>query len=302
MTEIIKNVSDTSIWVAHYRALESERGDALFQDPYAKILVGDRAQQYDSIKSDATKWTQWTVVIRTYIIDQIMRDLIAHGFTTILNLGAGLDSRPYRMKFATKVQWVEVDFSHVIDYKKNALKDFKPGCQLTQVGLDLSNRGERQALFANMAKQHEKVVVLTEGVLPYLTENQVSELSEDLARHSCFKTWICEYLSPKSYSYLKNPKRMKALRNTPFQFFPNDWLGFFTMRGWHLDQEQYFTEVSEKVGRATPLPAVFKLIRKIMGPKWAQPFQRMSGFLVWSRSASVTSQSTAQSQDSTTFV
>jgi O-methyltransferase involved in polyketide biosynthesis len=38
----IRNVSDTALWVATYRALESERPDALFNDPFARRLAGVR--------------------------------------------------------------------------------------------------------------------------------------------------------------------------------------------------------------------------------------------------------------------
>ncbi len=36
MSEVIDDVSDTALWVAVYRALESERPDAIFHDPFAR--------------------------------------------------------------------------------------------------------------------------------------------------------------------------------------------------------------------------------------------------------------------------
>ena len=38
----IRNVSDTAIWAALYRARENERADALFRDPFARKLAGAR--------------------------------------------------------------------------------------------------------------------------------------------------------------------------------------------------------------------------------------------------------------------
>ncbi|MFZ3229033.1 MAG: SAM-dependent methyltransferase [Pseudobdellovibrio sp.] len=281
--EFIQHVSDTSTWVAHYRAIESERPDSLFKDPFARILVGDCSLSVEKLQSEATRWTRWTVVMRTYIIDQMINDLISKGVTTFLNLGAGLDSRPYRMKLGVEIQWIEVDFPHVIEHKQEILKKFSPSCKLETIGLDLSNRALRQSLLEELARKYPQVAVLTEGVLPYLTQEQASELSEDLIHHSSFKYWICEYISEKSYRYLKDPKRMKALRNAPFQFYPDDWMKFFEERGWHLTQSQFYTEISEKFGRPTPLPKVFKLFEFVMGKKWAAPFKRMSGFLLWER-------------------
>ncbi len=40
----IENISDTARWVAVYRAMETERRDAIFRDPYAGRLAGDKGQ------------------------------------------------------------------------------------------------------------------------------------------------------------------------------------------------------------------------------------------------------------------
>ena len=91
MNEAIKHVSDTAIWVATYRARESDRPDALFKDPLAKVLAGTKGE--DIARSMAfTKWVEFVVVIRTVIIDNFIRDLIAGGVDTVVNLGAGLDT------------------------------------------------------------------------------------------------------------------------------------------------------------------------------------------------------------------
>lgn len=283
MSEVIQHVSDTSFWVAHYRALESERPDAIFKDPYAKILVGNTAAKIETLQSQTTKWTRWSVVMRTHIIDQMILDLIAKGVTTFINIGAGLDSRPYRMNLGPNIQWIEVDFPHVIQHKKELLKDFKPTCQLERVSIDLADRRLRQSLLSGLSDKHQQIAVLTEGVLPYLTQNQVSELSEDLQKYKSFKYWIGEYISPKSYPYLKDPKRMKVLQNAPFQFYPEDWKAFFESRGWKLSQEKFYIDVAEKFGRPTPLPKFFKFLSYIFGKKWAEPFRKMSGYLMWER-------------------
>jgi len=45
----IGHVSDTALCVAVYRAEESERPDALFKDPLARRLAGERGRSYDSL-------------------------------------------------------------------------------------------------------------------------------------------------------------------------------------------------------------------------------------------------------------
>jgi len=41
----IHHISDTAHWVAVYRELESARSDALFHDPYAHSLAGERGAE-----------------------------------------------------------------------------------------------------------------------------------------------------------------------------------------------------------------------------------------------------------------
>ena len=40
----VDNVSDTARWVAWYRALETERPDAIFRDPFARRLAGPEGE------------------------------------------------------------------------------------------------------------------------------------------------------------------------------------------------------------------------------------------------------------------
>jgi O-methyltransferase involved in polyketide biosynthesis len=42
---LIRNISDTALWVAVYRARETDRPDAVFRDPFARRLAGERGEQ-----------------------------------------------------------------------------------------------------------------------------------------------------------------------------------------------------------------------------------------------------------------
>lgn len=72
MTEpLIKNVSDTAFWIAHHRALETERTDALFRDPLAARLAGQRGRKIAAAMPNSLI-IGWSVVIRTCIIDDFI--------------------------------------------------------------------------------------------------------------------------------------------------------------------------------------------------------------------------------------
>ena len=66
---LIRNVSDTALWVAVYRARETERPDALFRDPFAGRLAGVRGVQIATSMPFADKAT-WAWVARTVLFDQ----------------------------------------------------------------------------------------------------------------------------------------------------------------------------------------------------------------------------------------
>src|SRR5258708_39823095 len=87
--EPIRDVSDTALWVAVYRAEESERKDALFHDPYARRLAGERGRRIVESIPSRRAWG-WPMVVRTRVFDDIvLRAVRDEGFDTVLNLAAG---------------------------------------------------------------------------------------------------------------------------------------------------------------------------------------------------------------------
>src|SRR5271170_5364456 len=109
----VRNVADTARWAAYFRAKETERTDALFCDPYAEELAGERGFQIASELTDGKKH-EWAWVARTYLFDKFIREETQAGADLVLCLAAGLDARPYRMKLAPNLQWVEVDFPEIL--------------------------------------------------------------------------------------------------------------------------------------------------------------------------------------------
>ena len=110
----------------------------------------------------------WVVVIRTCIIDAFIREAIAAGCDTILNLGAGVHTRPYRLELPPTLRWIEVDFAATIEFKNERLAGDEPHCRLERRAVDLGDAAARRALLADVNGTAQKVLVLTEGVVGYL--------------------------------------------------------------------------------------------------------------------------------------
>jgi len=90
---IIRNISDTALWAAVYRARESERPDALVKDPLARCLAGARSEQIAASLPFGERHA-WTWVTRTYLFDGYIREQVEEGAEMVVNLAAGLDTRP----------------------------------------------------------------------------------------------------------------------------------------------------------------------------------------------------------------
>ena len=75
----------------------------------------------------------WSFIARTYLFDRFVARLAEAGVDLVVNLAAGLDTRPYRMDLPASLRWVEVDLPDILDYKESILGDAAPACAVERV-------------------------------------------------------------------------------------------------------------------------------------------------------------------------
>lgn len=259
---MIENVSDTAFWVAHYRAVETARVDALFQDPLAGVLAGDRGRKI-ARAMPFPFMTAWVIAIRTRIIDEFIRLAIAEGADTVINLGAGLDTRPYRMELPKSLVWIEVDYPHVIAFKNSRLSGETPRCNLERHALNVADPSERRQFLEAVDARAKKMLILTEGVIVYLSVEEVGPLADDLRRLHHAYGWIVDYLSPGALRFRQRSWFARKTKNAPFKFRPADWFGFFKEHGWELKELRYLTEEAERLQRPVRFPLGLELLLKM---------------------------------------
>ena len=255
---LVQSVSDTAFMIAAYRAIESSRADALFHDPLADRLAGEHGRSIAQAMRATTAMTGWTVAIRTRIIDELILRAIEHGVDGVLNLGAGLDTRPYRLRLPASLLWVEVDHPNVIELKERQLAHEEPACRLQRVPLDLTNRAARRSLFARMEMRASDVLVLTEGVVPYLANDEAATLADDLRTRRVFRQWIVDYFSPETLKYRERSGVARGLQNAPWRFRPSDYDEFFAAHGWKRRETRYLAVEAQRLKRAPPLPRLLR--------------------------------------------
>ena len=279
---LIENVSDTAFWIAHHRAIETQRPDALFRDPLAGVLAGERGKNIAETMPTSFM-TGWAVVIRTCIIDDYIRLALAEGVDTVLNLGAGLDTRPYRMDLPSSLLWIEADYPHMIEFKKERLSQETPRCRLERVSVDLTNRVERHRLFEQANARAKKIFVLSEGVTPYLSPEEVASLAEDLKAMDRVCYWVVDYFAPEMIKFRQGRLRQK-MQNAPFKFAPKDWFSFFQERGWRVKEIRYLSAEGERLGRKLEVPLRVKLLflprALFASPEQRARFKKMVGYVL----------------------
>jgi len=269
-TELVRNVSDTARWVATYRARESARKDALFQDPLAERLSGERGR---AIARLASPHSEWVIITRTKVLDDYVATAVADGSDCVLNLACGFDTRPYRLPLPAGLSWVEADLPALITEKAELLRDEKPRCRLERVAVDLADPAARAALLARVSEGASRVTIITEGLVIYLEESVVTALARDLAGCSAVHTWMLDFNSPRiNREALKFMAKM--LEQAPFKFAPPNGLAFFEGLGWKPREVRSLFREGARLKRVPFLMRPFALLpqpnpRDLRDARWS---------------------------------
>jgi methyltransferase (TIGR00027 family) len=257
---VVESVSDTARWVAYYRALESERPDSIFRDPFARRLAGERGRSM--AESLPTLSLDWVIPVRTRVYDELILETVGEGrASVVLNLAAGLDTRPYRLPIPKSLRWIEVDLPDLLGMKAEALVNEEPSCSLERVSLDLADRGARRALLDRLARDGVPVLVVTEGLLAYLDDATVASLAADL--HACpsVRSWILEAPMPE---VLVRARRSWGKTLVPagaeMKFAPASGVDFFLAHGWEPRLTRSLTHEARRLGREMRFAAVARAL------------------------------------------
>lgn len=270
----IRNVSDTALCVAIYRAMESERPDAIFNDPYARRLGGERGEAIAARMGGKT--ASWPIVVRTAVMDEIVLRCVAQGATTVLNLAAGLDARPYRLDLPAALRWIHVDLPDMLDYFREKMAGMTPRCELEFLAADLRDADARREVFSHAAG-NGPVLVITEGLLIYLESPQVAQLAHDLHEIAHARWWLSDLASPMLLKFLEKrwQKNVRA-GNAPFQFGPAEGTGFFAPFGWREAEFRSTLVDAWRLKRTMPFAWFWRIL------SWLQPRHQRKAALAMS--------------------
>jgi methyltransferase (TIGR00027 family) len=282
----IHHISDTARWVAHYRAMETERPDAIFHDPFAARLAGIEGKDIVSELPQGRKMA-WALIVRTALFDEIIMDVISREkVDLVVNLAAGLDARPWRLPLSATLRWIDVDLPGILEHKSAILAGETPRCRYEAISTDLTSQAERESLVDRLGSSAERVLVITEGLLLYLTPEQVAELARELAKPASFRWWVIDLMSPRLKQMIeKRWGSALAKGNAPFRFAPVEGTAFFEPLGW---KERLFRSTGEeghRLKREMPLGWLWRILGRLASKEKQEEFRRMSGTVLLGRTA-----------------
>ncbi len=177
------------------RYAESLRDDGIIHDEYAIQAI--EAIDYDYSVFEEDHPSNLGVAIRTEILDELAQDFIQrHPNGTIVNLGAGLDARFYRLDNGT-IHWIDLDLPESMDIRRKFLNESPPRHRfLTKSVLDMTWLDE---------VQYAPALFVAEGLFIYFDEADVkmvlTALAESFPQSEMLLEAIGQSMAQKTQDY-----------------------------------------------------------------------------------------------------
>ena len=280
---LISNVSDTAKWVATYRAMETDRPDAIFRDPFARRLAGEKGEAIVRGLPRGRSMA-WPMVVRTAVMDEIIMREVRTGLDQVLNLAAGLDARPWRLPLPPGLNWVDVDLPAILEHKLTTLAAERPACRYEPVRMDLSDEAGRGELLARVGNSSLRTLVVTEGLLIYLPSEAVAGLARDLHAQPSFALWLLDLASPDLLRMMeKNWAPVVREGGAPFRFGPAESTRFFEPMGWREVEYRSTMDEGTRLNRTMRFGWFWRLMGRFMSAEKRAAFARFSGIALLAR-------------------
>ena len=184
-------VSMTALGVAWVRATESRRADRLFDDPLAERFVtasGWKPPDIAAAGADeaATRTLlvlAQSVIVRTRFLDDLLADAWAEGDgRQVVILGAGLDTRAFRLDWPAGARCFELDLAPVLAFKDEVLEKAGavPACDRVTIAADLLAGDWPGLLLRTGFNPDEPAVWIAEGLLIYFSQEENDRLLDQI--------------------------------------------------------------------------------------------------------------------------
>jgi len=231
---MIDGVAATARWVAAARALESERPDALFVDPWARLLAGDEGFAFLARQEAAVARPVPYLALRTRLLDDFLLEAARPGMQVVL-VAAGMDARAYRLPWPEGVRLFELDRAAVLDEKWRLLSaaGATPRCARTAIAADVTRPFGALLRDAGFAPERPSLW-LAEGLLVYLDAPEVDAVLGEIAAHAAPGSRLAaDVPSPVgAWPWMERFLEQLTQAGAAWRFGTDDPEGLFARHGW----------------------------------------------------------------------
>ncbi|MEU7146212.1 SAM-dependent methyltransferase [Nocardia sp. NPDC046473] len=185
-------VAMTAIGVAVIRARESARPDRLYDDPLARHFADAARRSFATMPEGEQRWARLEALADIFfegrsvgvrLVDDRMVEAVTAGCRQIVILGAGLDTRAFRLTLPADVRFFEIDLPELFAFKEPVLAATVPRYDRTIIASDLRENWS-ELLRANGFRADVPTCWVDEGSLGYLSRDDALRVAETLTELS----------------------------------------------------------------------------------------------------------------------
>lgn len=164
----------TNLATLYGRALDARSEHPVLGDPTAEDAV--RRIDYDFAKFKVSQSDAFGIAARGKVFDTVVAEFIAsHEECTVVHLGAGMDSRVFRLDPPASVRWFDIDFPEVTDLRRQV---YPERASTTMIGASVTD-----PIWLDDVPSDRPVIVVAEGLTMYLDPTEGRELFRRVVEH-----------------------------------------------------------------------------------------------------------------------
>lgn len=201
-----------------------------------------------------------SILCRKRYIDDKLAEAAEGQVETVVNLGAGIETRAYRLPALAKLPVFEVDLPENIDAKRSRLKKVLGGvpAHVTLVSIDFDREDLGAVLASHGYAADTRTFFIWEGVTQYLTEEGVRATFDFLAGARAGSRLAFTYIRKDfvdgevlyGHEYVYKTLVLKG-KNWRFGMDPENVADFLSGYGWRMLEHLGFDELAERYVKPT---------------------------------------------------
>jgi methyltransferase (TIGR00027 family) len=138
-------------------------------------------------------------ICRTRYIDEILKTAMTDGIGQVVILGAGLDTRPYRIPGIDRLNIIEVDLPNIQRIKKHKIQQFLGSLpsHVRYVSMDFNVQSLEDVLPMDGLDLAKPVLFIWEGVTQYLSRDAINHVFDFISKTASGSRVVFTYVPQK---------------------------------------------------------------------------------------------------------